>query len=109
RIGKGLAFIFNHRDKAVNRNLKNWDVLEKDFPHSGAPAEKIKFCLRYAILAHSTYNNQPWYFVVEHDTVSVYADRRYALPVVDPDDRQLVMSCASALYNLRVAIRYFGY
>lgn len=89
--------------------VKSWDVSEHDFPRTGSLTEKLEFCLKYAILAHSTYNNQPWYFVVEDDTVSVYADRRYALPVVDPDDRQLIMSCASALFNLRVAIRHFGY
>ncbi len=41
--------------------------------------------------------------------MSFYADRRHALPVIDADDRQLIMSCGSALYNLRLAIRYFGY
>lgn len=92
----------------MNRNLKNWEVNEQDFPQNGSLQEKIEFCLRYAILAHSTYNNQPWYFIIDGDTVGVYADRRHALPVVDPDDRQLVMSCGSALFNLRLALRHFG-
>ena len=89
----------------MKRNLEVWDVSEHDFPRTGTLADKLEFCLRYAILAPSTHNNQPWYFVVDNDTVSLYADRRYALPVVDPDDRQLLMSCASALFNLRLAIR----
>ncbi|MEM7680160.1 MAG: nitroreductase [Pseudomonadota bacterium] len=89
--------------------VKSWDIDESDFPKSGSLRDKIRFCLRYAILAHSTYNNQPWYFVIDEDTVGVYADRRYALPVLDPDDRQLTIACGSALYNLRVAARYFGF
>lgn len=89
--------------------LKAWSVTEKDFPHEGSPAEKLAYCLRYAILAPSSYNTQPWFFRVEDNTVRVYADRRYALPVIDPDDRELILACAAALYNLRIAIRAFGY
>lgn len=89
--------------------VKSWDIDESDFPKTGTLQEKIRFLLGYAILAHSTYNNQPWYFVIEDDTVGVYADRRYGLPVLDPDDRQLTIACGSALYNLRVAARFFGF
>ena len=38
-----------------------------------------------------------------------YADRTRALPVVDPDDRELTISCGSALFNMQLAISYFGY
>jgi hypothetical protein len=41
--------------------------------------------------------------------VTIRADRTRALPVVDPQDRELVISCGAALYNLRVAIRHFGH
>lgn len=93
----------------MQKNLEAWDVSEADFPQSGSFADKLEFCIRYALLTPSTYNNQPWYFTIDNDTVSLYADRRYALPVVDPDDRQLIMACGSALFTLRLAIRYFGY
>ena len=86
-----------------------WNVNERDFPSEGSAAEKLAFCVRYAILAPSTYNTQPWYFKIADDTVSLYADRRYALPVIDSDDRALTMFCAAALLNLRVAIQYFGH
>lgn len=89
--------------------MKAWSVSEKAFPHDGNDAEKLAFCLRYAILAPSTYNTQPWFFRIEDNVVSVYADRRYGLPVIDPDDRELFLCCAAAIYNLRIAIRAFGY
>jgi hypothetical protein len=41
--------------------------------------------------------------------VELYADRTRGLPVVDPEDRALVISCGAALFNLRVAVRHFGY
>jgi hypothetical protein len=39
----------------------------------------------------------------------VFADRARALPVVDPDDRELTISCGAALYNLRLAAHCFGF
>lgn len=89
--------------------MQAWAIKEKDFPAEGSAAEKLAFCVRYAILSPSTYNTQPWFFKIANDTVSVYADRRYALPVIDSDDRGLTMSCAAALFSLRLAIKYFGY
>jgi hypothetical protein len=40
--------------------------------------------------------------------IHLRADRTRALPVNDPDDRELVMSCGAALFNLRVAAWYAG-
>ena len=92
----------------MHKNLDAWQINHDHFPADGTPSEKIEFCIGYAVLAHSTYNNQPWYFGVDENTISVFCDRRYALPLNDPDDRQMLMSCAGALYHLRLALRYFG-
>jgi hypothetical protein len=59
--------------------------------------------VRAAILAPSSHNTQPWWFRVAGNQISVYADRTRALPVNDPDDRELTISCGCALMNLRVA------
>jgi nitroreductase len=56
-----------------------------------------------AILAPSSHNTQPWVFRVRSSGIDVLADRTRALPVNDPDDRELTISCACALFNLRVA------
>ena len=93
----------------MNRNLQIWNISETEFPRNASIAQQLEFCVNYAVMAQSTYNTQPWYFTIENNTISMFADRRYALPVVDPEDRQLIMSCASALFNLRLAIRYFGH
>ena len=86
-----------------------WHVDETAFPRQAPPAEQLRFLLNYAVLAPSGHNTQPWLFQVREDQARVYADRTRALPVVDPHDRELVISCGAALYNLRVAIRRFGY
>ena len=40
---------------------------------------------------------------------SSFADRSRALPVVDPDDRELLMSCGAALFTCATAIRHYGF
>ncbi len=86
-----------------------WDVCETDFPVEATPAEQLCFLLTYAVLAPSTHNSQPWLFRIETDRVELYADRTRALPVIDPDDRELTISCGAALFHLRIALRHFGY
>jgi hypothetical protein len=41
--------------------------------------------------------------------IELYADRTRALAVVDPDDRELTISCGAALSHLQIAIRHFDY
>lgn len=85
-----------------------WRIDESDYPASGTPAEKMRFLLGYAILAPSGHNTQPWLFRLRPDGVDLIADRTRCLPVVDPLDRALVISCGAALGQLRTALRFFG-
>lgn len=80
-----------------------------DFPAGGTAEDKLNFLLKYAILAPSSHNSQPWLFRVSRGAVELYADRSRALPIIDPEDRELVISCGCALFHLCVAMRYFGY
>src|SRR5215207_10430276 len=84
-----------------------WLVDDANFPAAESTAELLRFALRYAVLAPSSHNSQPWLFHTGGNAVEIYADRRRRLPVVDPDDRELVMSCGAALYNLRLALSHF--
>lgn len=86
-----------------------WKVEPSEYPVSGSDAERLRHLVHYAILAPSGHNAQPWLFRVEADHLDVLADRRRALPVVDPRDRALVISCGAALGMLLVAIRRFGH
>lgn len=85
-----------------------WDIDDADFPRQGTISEQLEFLLGYAVLAPSSHNTQPWRFHVCGDAVEVYADRTRALPVVDPRDRELLISCGAAVLNLRLAMRRFG-
>ena len=86
-----------------------WKVRDRDFPTSADRSEQLRHMINYAIMAPSIYNTQPWLFKVTGSEIAMYVDRARALPVSDPDGRNLVISCGAALYHLRVAIRHFGY
>ena len=92
----------------VQRN-DAWAVSEDDFPR-GSPIEaQLGFLLRYAILAPSVRNTQPWAFSVRGNRVHLIADSRKTQPVADPDRRELYISIGCALENLLVAAEHFGF
>lgn len=72
-------------------------------------ALKLRHAVQCAVLAPSSHNSQPWHFIVEDDAITLCADRMRALPVVDPFDRELIISCGAALMNLRIALNYYGF
>ncbi len=86
-----------------------WAITDTGYPTAGTPAERLEFLLGYAVLAPSSHNTQPWRFHVVGGTVELYADRTRALRVVDPRDRELLISCGAALFFLRLALRRFGH
>jgi nitroreductase len=72
-------------------------------------ADVLRTALEAAVRAPSGHNTQPWQFALAGDRVELYADRSRALPVVDPEDRALVISCGAALAFLVVALRHAGF
>jgi hypothetical protein len=70
--------------------------------------EKIKFLLRYAILAPSTHNTQPWLFKIQGNTCSVHYNPQLKLKYADPKSRDLYISLGCAIENLIIAAKYYG-
>lgn len=79
-----------------------------DGPTDKPVDDRLRYALRQATLAPSSHNSQPWRFVTDDDRILLCADRLRALPVVDPFDRELTISCGAALFNLRVALASLG-
>jgi len=69
---------------------------------------EIAELVRWATFAPSSHNTQPWRFVAVGPVVEVWADRSRRLPVADPHDRELTISCGAALGHLEVAARHAG-
>jgi nitroreductase len=86
-----------------------WQLNELNFPRDGDPVQRLKFLLRYAILAPSSHNTQPWRFSVAGDRILVFGDKLKWLKVADADQRELHISTGCALENLIIAAEHFGY
>jgi hypothetical protein len=86
-----------------------FELDERDFPASGTLEDQFRFLLRYAILAPSTYNTQPWRFAVSENGIEAYADYTRRMPFVDPGNRELLLSIGAAVATLRVAAAHFGF
>lgn len=69
----------------------------------------VEALLGALIRAPSSHNTQPWLVRLYPDALDLIADRTRALPVNDPDDRELTISCGAALLNLRIAAAAAGY
>ena len=69
---------------------------------------QIRELIRYAILAPSGHNTQPWRFAIEGDTVQIKPDYARRLPVVDPLDRELWISLGCAVENFIIAANATG-
>jgi hypothetical protein len=65
--------------------------------------EKLVGLIQQAVMAPSSHNTQPWLFRVSPAALDLFADRTRALPVNDPEDLELIISCGCALMNLRIA------
>src|SRR4051794_17077763 len=73
-----------------------------------ASSSVLRSIVLRARLAPSVHNTQPWTFVIEPGRLTVRADRRRQLGVLDPSGRQLLVSCGCALLNARVAAAAAG-
>jgi nitroreductase len=86
-----------------------WEVSLQDFPSALPIQEQLEFLLRYAILAPSTKNTQPWRFSIGADRVGIFADLTRWQPVADRGRRELYISLGCALENLLAAAEQFGF
>ncbi|OHV28457.1 MULTISPECIES: Acg family FMN-binding oxidoreductase [Pseudofrankia] len=70
--------------------------------------EQVYGAVEAAGLAPSIHNTQPWRWRFRDETLELFADLSRAVPVIDPDHRQLLVSCGAALLNGWVSLRAAG-
>ncbi|MEU4248097.1 nitroreductase family protein [Amycolatopsis sp. NPDC026612] len=71
-------------------------------------SDQVKSVIGAAVLAPSTHNTQPWRFRCTPAGLELHADPDRALPAADADQRELLLSCGAALFNVRTAIHALG-
>ena len=69
---------------------------------------EVRSAVEAATWAPSVHNTQPWLFSRSGDRISLRADSDRRLGIVDPDGREMLISCGAALFTLRVAVREMG-
>ncbi|EHB44168.1 nitroreductase [Mycolicibacterium rhodesiae JS60] len=69
----------------------------------------IEAALALAVRAPSVHNSQPWRWRVGDQSVHLYADPTRHLPHVDPERRDLMLSCGVALHHFTVALSALGW
>ena len=67
------------------------------------------FMIEQAVRAPSGHNTQPWTFRLFPDHIDILPDFSRALPVVDPDHRELFVSLGCAAENLCIAAAHKGW
>lgn len=75
-----------------------------------APDEQtMRAGIAMAVRAPSVHNSQPWRWRIGDRSVHLYVDRERWLSAIDPEGRDLVLSCGAALHHLRVALAAMGW
>ena len=62
-----------------------------------------------AARAPSLHNTQPWQFRVRANAIELLVDPDRWLQHVDPDGRELMISCGAAVFGLRLGLRSLGF
>ena len=77
-------------------------------------AEELRTVVELATKAPSVHNTQPWRFAARMAAgedvvgVDVFADRERSLEVIDPETRDLHLSCGAAIEFARIGLRSLG-
>jgi nitroreductase len=59
--------------------------------------------------APSIHNTQPWWWCLDGDTMNLYLERSRVHTVTDPDLRQAILSCGTALHHVRTTLAAEGW
>ena len=86
-------------EKAVSETWRHCDV---------TTGHEYTSLVRYATLAASSHNTQPWKFRLERERILILPDLSRRCPAVDPDDHHLYASLGCAAENLLLAAEAAG-
>ena len=88
-------------------NYDAWNLSQESVPINGQ-SELLRYLIRYAVLAPSSHNSQPWEFTVFDGGIGVYLSSSRMLPIGDPENRLSLISVGAAIENILTATRALG-
>lgn len=86
-----------------------WSVNENEYPVNAGLQDKILFWLRYAILAPSAHNTQPWCFSIAGKNLLIHRENDHQLSISDPTYRQTYLALGACIENFCLAANHWGY
>lgn len=92
-----------------SNNYSAWKVSETDFDDIASDVEKLRFFSRYAILAPSGHNTQPWIFTFNKDHLLITENPARELPHSGKLAAEPYVSLGSCTETLVLAGKSFGY
>ncbi len=103
-VGAGGAIAISRR----MGSMRDYDASVAESRSAMAAAPEISALVRYATLAPSGHNTQPWRFRIRAEGVDILPDFARRTPVVDPDDHHLFVGLGCAAENLAIAAAAHG-
>ncbi|MEK7531995.1 MAG: nitroreductase family protein, partial [Patescibacteria group bacterium] len=67
----------------MKENYRAWEIDYDEFFRQTSDRDRLKFLVRFAVLAPSSHNSQPWRFEVTENEILVKPDMQRALPKSD--------------------------
>ncbi len=93
----------------MQENYGPWEINFSDFLNLHGLQEKLGFLVKFAVLAPSSHNAQPWRFRIRNSEIDVLPDFRRALPFADPANRLLFIALGCSIENILIAADYYNF
>lgn len=97
--------------EAMRKNYAAWEIDPQEFFTCTTDHDRMRFLLRFAVLAPSSHNSQPWQFSINDNdgAITILPSKERMLPESDARMRQLYISLGCAVENIIAAAEHFGY
>lgn len=93
----------------VKKNYAAWHINPGEFRSGWSDIRKLQFFARYAILAPSGHNTQPWKFTAENQILQLRDNPERHLPYSGTQAAEPYVSLGSCLAAMELAAQGFGY
>ncbi len=89
-------------------NIQTRSIDHKKFFLQKDQLSRFEFLLKYAVLAPSSHNIQPWMFKINSNAVEIFLNKNRLLIHSDAQNRQAIISIGCAVANLCLAAKAHG-
>ncbi|MDO5296792.1 MAG: hypothetical protein Q4F00_09190 [bacterium] len=92
----------------ASKSTQAWSIDAEEYDRQPSLSAKIAFLVRYAVLAPSPWNSQPWKFKISDSRIELFEVPERSQAHRDPEGREDCVGCGAALANLAIAAQHFA-